>query len=116
MELNRIERAALEAFSTTYGDDIVGLRQQLQSVSVDARENTGGGFFTDISVADSAGPVTCPSPLDRLVVRIDGVLLEFLLFFETGKAHLLEAYAVEGVATDEIDFDTAPFGDITLAP
>lgn len=111
----RLEQAALDRFCEVYSDDVPELLAHLRVATIDSRINTGAGLFADILIdRDTVQPLDCPSPLDNLAVNIDGVLLEFLLFFKDGYAHLLEAYAVEGGDTQAIDFETASFGEIYL--
>ena len=117
VKLTQLERAALDQFGSIYAHEVGDLAAQLQHATVASRENTGGGFFTDLMIDRAlARPVFCPSPLDNLMVRVDGMVgeLEFLLFFRDGYAYLLEAYAIQGDDTAGIDFETAAFGPITF--
>ncbi len=88
------------------------LSEQLQSVTVEKRENTGGGFFTTISVSSLAPAAIVPSPLGlKVYANIDGMEhgLGMLLFFEQGRMSLLEGYSVGGENTSAIEFGTVAF-------
>lgn len=117
LELTQLERAALDSFGSTYALEAEGLAAHLRHAVVASRENTGGGFFADLTIdRNRARPVICPSPLDNLMVRIDGMVgeLELLLFFKDGYAYLLEAYSIQGEDTIAIDFESAAFRPITF--
>ena len=113
MKLTELERTALDWFAGFYCDDLPLLARHLKSATPISRENTGNGFFTGLAVSPASTPqlIDCPSPLDGLRVRFEGMTegLELLLFFKDGYAHQLEGYAIAGEVTSSIDLETAPF-------
>lgn len=117
LDQSRLERAALGAFASIYGRDVPDLAHQLEVARVVSRQNTGGGFYTDLRVDRAmAKPVACPSPLDGLAVRIHGMTMdiELMLFFRDGYAHLLEGYTYAPEGTTTFDLGSQPFGEVTL--
>jgi hypothetical protein len=113
-----IERAALDAIADASSKDFPRLREVLGRVAVTKRENTGAGFFADLSVEDDVAPlVDVASPIGDLLVRVDGLqhaLCLLLFFHKNGFPYLLEAYSVGGDDTSDIDFSSARFGPIGL--
>ncbi len=117
LEFSPLERAALEAFVDTYEGEYPGLAAQLAIVRPIKRENTGGGFFTDLQVDRHAvAPLTGASPINHFVVDVDGMRypIGLLMFHEEGYVRLLEGYAVGGDDTLPIDFTTVRFGPVRL--
>jgi hypothetical protein len=108
-----LERAALEAIMDETGEERDGVAEQLRHASVISRENTGGGFFADLSVASDA------PDLDRKTAHwgrdvwmsIDGLEygLGMILHFKDCRANLLEGYAVGPEDTSAINFQTVRF-------
>lgn len=92
MEFTELETAALGLLIEEYGWEFPGLADRLALTRPVARENTGGGFFTDLSSDKNAIPMAAVhSPLDGVGVRPEGMnsKLEVLLFFKDGYANLL---------------------------
>ncbi|WP_311268309.1 hypothetical protein [Sphingobium sp. WCS2017Hpa-17] len=117
-QLTELERAAIDAILAEKPDYLGPLSEQLQSVVVEKRENTGGGFFTTISVSPLAPAAIVSSPLGlNVYVGVDGMDygLGMLLFFEHGRMSLLEGYSVGGEDTSAIEFGRVAFA-ITAAP
>ncbi|WP_420143726.1 hypothetical protein [Sphingobium sp.] len=111
-QLTELERAAIEAILAEKPEHFGPLSEQLQSVTVEKRENTGGGFFTTISVSSLAQAATVSSPLGlNVYANIDGMEhgLGMLLFFERGRMSLLEGHSVGGENTSAIEFGTVAF-------
>jgi hypothetical protein len=108
-----LERAALEAIMGEMGEDRDRVAEQLRHASVISRENTGGGFFSDLSVASHA------HDLDRKTahwgrnvwISIDGLEygLGMILHLKDFRANLLEGYAVGPEDTSAINFETVRF-------
>ncbi|KQN09777.1 hypothetical protein ASE85_02220 [Sphingobium sp. Leaf26] len=111
-QLTKLERAAISAILAEKPNFLSPLREQLQSVVVEKRENTGGGFFTTISVSSTAAPAILSSPLGlNVYANVDGMEygLGMLLFFEHGRMSLLEGYSVGGENTSAIKFEQVAF-------
>lgn len=117
-QLTELERAAIEAIVAEKPDYFGPLSEQLQSAKVEKRENTGGGFFTTISVSSLAPAAIVSSPLGlNVYASVDGMEygLGMLLFFEHGRMSLLEGYSIGGEDTSAIEFEGAAFA-INAAP
>ena len=117
-EFTALERAALRAIFSENPDLESQLEAQAAKAIVIKRENTGGGFFTDISIPEACGPISSKSPLgDCCYAKVDGLEhgLGLLLFLEEGRMTLLEGYAIADENTKPIDFGKVKF-EITAAP
>lgn len=87
-----LEHAALQEFCGVHP----GLKAQLAAARVIQRENTGAGFFTYITVDRSAAPIqNSARVLSGVAASVEGFQqpLIFLLFMESGYAHMLEIAA-----------------------
>lgn len=87
------------------------LDRQLESAEAISRENTGGGFFTSISVKGSL-PVITPRTLGETThARVGGMEhgLGFVLFMQNGWLHTLEGFSLGGEETAQIDFSNVQF-------
>ena len=107
-----LEKSALHAIFSETPDLAASLERQLQNATVTARENTGGGFYTDVSVSADAPTVAGPKMLgDTTFARVQGLSygLGFLLFMKDGRMNLLEGYAIGPENTTPIDLETVPF-------
>lgn len=92
----KMETAALRAIFAETPRIALALEAQLSRAVVTNRENTGGGFFTDIDVPDDLPPVICPHALgDATHARVEGLKhgLGFVLFMQDGKLGVLEGHA-----------------------
>jgi hypothetical protein len=111
-DFTQMEAAVLDAiFSETPAMSSV-LARQLHRATVTKRENTGGGFFTNIAVSEDAPRVECPKVLGYAThARVEGLEhgLGFVLFMEDGKLHLLEGYAYGPESTASLDLDNLSF-------
>ena len=117
MEFTKLESAALALLIDEYGWEFPGLAGQLALTQPVKRENTGGGFFTDLAVDKNAIPMhSIGSPIDGVGVRPEGMKskLEIMLFFKDGYAHLLEGYSIEGEGTKLVDFDAGRYTELGL--
>ena len=91
-----LELAALHSIFSETPELASELERQLAVATVTERENTGGGFFTTIAVADDALRVSGPEVLGyETQARVAGLEhgLGFVLFMEDGRLHLLEGYS-----------------------
>jgi hypothetical protein len=116
MDFTALEREALTALAKAWSTAYPGLTEQIKVVECARRTNTGGGFFTELTVKRSGvSPLSGRSPINDHYVRVDGMSgpIGLILFFEDGYLNLLEGYAVAGDDTSRIDFTTARFGPIS---
>jgi hypothetical protein len=107
-----METAALQAIFAETPAISSELQRQLHCATVAKRENTGGGFFTDIAVAEDVPRVECPKVLGYAThARIEGLEhgLGFVLFMEDGKLYLLEGYAWGAESTESLDLTKLMF-------
>src|SRR5215212_1351484 len=111
-DFTEMEMAALRAIFSETPELGPELNRQLQRATVTKRENTGGGFFTEIAVPDDAPKVECPSVLGYAThARVDGLEhgLGFVLFMEQGRLHLFEGYAWGPENTSPLDLNNLAF-------
>jgi hypothetical protein len=114
----RLEQAALRAIFAETPDLAPALERQLARAVVTDRENTGGGFFTDIAVADDAPPVAGPAVLGNAThARVAGMEdgLGFVLCMEKGRLSLLQGHAWGPDSTAGLDLAALDF-EIFHAP
>ena len=107
-----LELAALRSiFSETPGL-AAELERQLTVATVTERENTGGGFFTDIAVPEDVPALDNPKVLGcETAARVAGLQhgLGFVLFMENGRLHLLEGYAWAPESTAALNLSDLEF-------
>lgn len=97
--LTKLEEAALRSIFSETPDIAPSLFRQLELATVADRENTGGGFFTTITVPDDAPRVSSPKVLGyETHAHVKGMEygLGFVLFMKDGALHMLEGYALAG--------------------
>lgn len=108
-----LEHAALAAILAEGPKDRAAIEHQLVHSHVRSRQNTGGGFFTDLKVDPAAGAIEKKTaPLGNNVwIGIDGLELGLgmILHFKDGRASLLEGYAVGPEDTSAMDFAHARY-------
>ena len=112
-DFTEMETAALQAIFAETPTLFSKLRHQLGCATVTKRENTGGGFFTDIAVPEGAPLVECPRVLGYAThARVEGLEhgLGFVLFMEDGRLHLLEGFAWGTESTALLDLNSLSFG------
>lgn len=107
--LTNFERVVISTILAEEPEYVEALSQQLQSVVVEARENTGAGFFTTLSVSNPAVALSGPLGL-KVYARIGGLEygMGFLIFLDDGRMSLLEGYSF-GENTSGIDFENTTF-------
>ena len=101
-----MERAALQAIFAETPALASALQRQLDRATVTKRENTGGGFFTDIDVPDDAPRVECPNVLGYAThARVAGLEhgLGFALLMKDGRLRLLDGHAWGPESTASLD-------------
>lgn len=103
-----LEHAALAAILDEMVEHRAIIEQQLDHAVVLSRENTGGGFFTDLEAGTRTESLDRKvAPLgQRVWMGIDGLDygLGMILHLREGRASLLEGYAVGAEDTSKIDF------------
>ena len=112
----KLELAALRSIFTETPQLADGLAAQLAAASVAGRENTGGGFFTTISVAAGVPRISSPRALGHdTSASIEGLVhgMGFILFMEDGYINLLEGYAFGAENTALLNLASVNF---TISP
>jgi len=107
-----METAALRAIFAETPAIALALESQLGRAVVTERENSGGGFFTDIDVPDNVSSVDCPKTLGNAThARIEGLEhgLGFVLFMREGKLDMLEGFAWGVENTAPLDLSNLSF-------
>lgn len=106
-----IEKAAVEAAIEDNPASEESLREQVRAARVTAFENTGSGFFSTVSLHDTAQPILIRSPLNCAYGKVDGVedAMGFLAFLEDGRLTAIEGYCLALRSTTDIDFETVAF-------
>jgi hypothetical protein len=107
-----LERTAIDAILAEI-ENRATIEQQLYQAAVRSRENTGGGFFTEIAVSpdvESLEQKTLPLGQD-VWISIDGLEygLGMILHLKGGWVSVLEGYAVGSEDTSFIDFEQVRF-------
>jgi len=108
----KLELAALHSIFSEAPELASPLEQQLVVATVEERENSGGGFFSTISVTDDAPRAISPKVLGyETHARIAGLEhgLGFVLFMEDGRLHLLEGFARGPESTAGLDLTAVEF-------
>lgn len=110
--LSDLETAALERIAAIYPDLEPDIGRSFRSCLAMTRQNTGGGFFTDLT---SASCILLQnrvrSPLGDAWIAIKGMRFGIccLVFLTEGYPALLEGYSVGGEDTSNIDFGSCEF-------
>lgn len=103
-----LEQAALAAILDEMVEHRSTVEQQLLHAIVLSRENTGGGFFTNLEMGSGTESLDRKvAPLGQKVwMCVDGLDygLGMILHLKDGRASLLEGYAVGSEDTSAIDF------------
>ena len=111
-EFTDLEVAALRAIFLETQELAPALERQLEASVVTERENSGGGFFTTMRVADDAPAVNSPSMLGYATqARIGGLEhgFGFVLFIKGGRLHMLEGFAWGPESTHDLDLAALQF-------
>lgn len=110
--LSDLEIAALRCIATCYPDLEPEIGAAFRSCIATKRQNTGGGFFTDLAVQSRIClPDGLRSPLGDAWISIKGMRFGIccLVFLTDGYPTLLEGYSVGGEDTSKIDFGSCAF-------
>jgi hypothetical protein len=111
LKFTLLEETVLRAIFETYPVDSAALHTQLSTAKVLRRENTGAGFYTDITVDRTSSPAIGSERLRAgPTVRVKGLDhgMGFILWLREGYAHQLEGYSY-GESTAEILLEQATF-------
>jgi hypothetical protein len=105
-----IEKAAIDAAIEDYPAYADSIRQQIASAQVTSFENTGAGFFSELSVS-SETPQLPVKWLDCAHGNVNGIqdAMGFLAFFEDGRLSTIEGYCLAMDCTTDVDFETVDF-------
>ncbi|HEX8302450.1 hypothetical protein [Sphingomonas sp.] len=112
MEFTPMELAALRSIFSETPEHAAALERQIAVAIVTARENTGGGFYTDIAVPDRVPLVEGHwTPGEQTLACIDGFPdpIHFILSLEEGKVRLLEGYTFGSGSTAAFDLANLRF-------
>ncbi|GAB5486520.1 MAG: hypothetical protein Pars2KO_00900 [Parasphingorhabdus sp.] len=110
--LTKFERHALCAIFSETPEFASVLGQQLENASVVNRENTGGGFYTTVSIPIEIPSIKGPRLLsEETYAQVEGLEhgIGFVLFLENGYLHILEGYALAPEDTSSLDFSDLNF-------
>lgn len=115
-----LEKAALHAIFHEHPETALLLRQQFDSASVVARENTGRGFITTMLVPESTAAVRGHHILGQLIsAQVEGLRhgVGFALLLKEGRLHVLDGHCRADENTSDLDFARIGFtiGNMTAA-
>lgn len=111
-ELTALERTALNAVLNELGEDRTSIELQVLHASVLSRENTGRGFFTELSLRGRMPGHFQNKHLGQNVwIGVEGMRhgLGMILHLRKEGAPLLEGYAVAPENTYVINFEQVRF-------
>lgn len=112
IELSPLERTALDGILSELGDGRAAIEEQVLHASVLSRENTGGGFFTELQLRGEIPASFHGEHLGRDIwISVEGMSygLGMILHLRREKVPLLEGYAVAPENTTPIDFEHVRF-------
>jgi hypothetical protein len=107
-----LELAVLRSIFSEKPELAPALEEQLAVASVAKRENTGGGFFTRISIDGDPPRVVVSDVLGYdTQARVKGLEhgMGFVLFTEDGLIHLLEGFSWGPESTAQLNLQTLEF-------
>lgn len=113
-ELSDLERAVLHAIALQAQGSAAALEHQINGARVLARENTGAGFFTTLSVAPGCLLEGIRSPVGDAGATVVGLKhgMGFMLWIKDGLIHQLEGYAYGNEDTSGINFQDVEFRNL----
>jgi hypothetical protein len=95
--LTELEKTVLRYLLQGDSEETRILREQLASSSLESREHTGYGFFTNFKVDGAAPPCARVNfELGDVTVVLSGQLCGFILFVREGKIAFLEGFPLGG--------------------
>jgi hypothetical protein len=107
-----IELEALRATIAEYPSSAHAIRLQIDRAQVAAFENTGGGFFSNLSVIGDVPLIDEKKhPLEGGNGTIPGMEygIELLIWVSEGRLSMIEGYSHGGEPTAHIDFSSVAF-------
>ena len=119
MEFNRLELAVLDAYGALYSSEEPRLALQIANARPTSRENSGAGFFTEVTVDPTTSEkIIAWGPLGQHYMHISGLEhgLGLILFFSEGYLSLIEGYSQAGEDTNSIDFSSIEPGQFVPIP
>jgi hypothetical protein len=112
-QLTALERAALNAILDELGDSGAEIKDQVQKALVISRENTGGGFFTELAFQGEVPAHLRNCHLGENVwIAVEGMSYGLGMILHLDKLPLLEGYAVAPENTLPINFERAIFASV----
>lgn len=119
MQFTSLERAVLDWIADNAVADVPPLRAMISAARVTGRQNTGVGFYTDISIPTEARqPLTAKQMLDGPIAHMvglgPGMIMGFMLWIDDGVPNCLEGYQFsdrnfETVDLNSVDLETLTF-------
>src|SRR5665213_3482708 len=103
--LNALELAALQRIAENHRDVAPALLSTFRSCAVTRRENTGHGFFTDLTLGtQTLPPIALQSPLGDASISVDGMQygIGCLVFLKNGHPNFLEGFSYADEDTSKI--------------
>ena len=106
-----IERAVIEATANDYPALADDLRRQAETAGVTSFENSGGGFFSNVTVSTDAPALPNNSRLEGAIGAVEGIEhgMGFIVSLEDGRLSVIEGYSHGGASTADVDFAVARF-------
>jgi hypothetical protein len=107
-----IEREVLEITAAEYPASAEAFSRQIDTARVARFENTGGGFFSTLALADDVPSIPEKSPLDSATGAVLGLEhgMGFIVYIKDGRVSMIEGYCNGGEPTTDIDFSRVVFG------
>lgn len=107
-----IEREVLEITAADYPASAEAFRRQIDTARVVSFENSGAGFFSNLSVAEDAPVLSETSPLTGAYGSVLGIEhgMGFIVFLRDGRLSMIEGYCNDNGPTTDIDFSRAVYG------
>ena len=106
-DFTALERAILDAICDGELENSVGLKRLLDTAQLVERDNTGHGFYTNLSVSRELPAVSVASPIHGPIAHMidmgPGMLMGFLLWFAEGYPNCLEGYQFVDELGNEVD-------------
>lgn len=119
-KLTDLEREAIGAIIADNPEYQAVLTLQFHSAVVESRTNSGGGFYTALSMPASVPSVVLPGgPLrTKTYASVAGLEygLGFLLFFTNGQMDLLEGHSIGVEDTSNLNLERPEFALVQYAP
>ncbi|WBO24177.1 hypothetical protein [Sphingomonas abietis] len=107
-----LEREVLEITAADYPASAEAFRRQIDTARVVSFENSGAGFFSNLSVADDAPVLSETSPLTGAYGSVLGIEhgMGFIVFLKDGRLSMIEGYCNDSEPTTDMDFSRAVYG------